>query len=108
MIKLDNLKPGTRTTFVVTACFTRFLNPSPPSITQEEKQFVVMEINLNALSDFMIELYELQGSLPRGEIRKYHRVDKGVQRQGSVIKYGPYNNIEPRRTVFTCALLICL
>lgn len=90
----DGVPKGEEASIKLTAYFTRVLKPFPEEVTQKDEQLVVFEASHVALSPYATETQSTKVKLPSGRVESFSQVEP-VARKGSVITYGPYNDVAP-------------
>lgn len=92
---MDRASSGKVVNFVVTTIFAHKLVPYPAEIKQSEKQYVKFVGNVHFLSPYPTEHEETTVVLASSNVLSHTQSPKPVNKQDSIINYGPYKNVQP-------------
>lgn len=94
MVLAQPLNPGSSLNVKIEEVFAHAMSPFPTKITQSEKQFVLFSGNHYLYSFYTVKSQTTTVTLASSTIESYSKLKPSSQ-QDSMVKYGPYTDIEP-------------
>ncbi|TPX54701.1 dolichyl-diphosphooligosaccharide---protein glycotransferase [Powellomyces hirtus] len=100
-VKLPNhLKKDEVVYLIINAAYTNAVKPFPKEVTMKSMQHLEYQGNAYLWSPYRSERQKTTVRVPRDEVLRFTSQPEPVTKNGNVVTYGPYDNVEPYASGF--------